>query len=548
MRKLLPTQRSNMVSQERFRESVDIVVETVAEALEGSYGPLGCYALLADAMGQPSLTKDGVTIASNLKFTGELEDRIKTMIIEPCLKVAKGSGDGTSTAGIISSKLYFAFQEMLGSENAMHKKTFGAIIEEIVPEIQERLNARATVVTDVTELERVARISLDNEEDLISLIMEAYGDNINTNILYDSGPKNVVERSPGYVGRGGFFNPLNINSVDGTFTENDCKVIIIEKAIMTDTHLEFLMKLLSWAYAKQERILVVTQFIDRRCEIALERMFNSFRSQKGRITCAIASVECATTEQKDRYSDMCAYIGVNTFSISENFEEDFKSLPEYWSYANVKVHDNKMILEVTGRNDESLYESRLNYLKQKQMTLAQEEKQTELNHYNARVSEMLGSVAKIFITGATSTIIDRRIKQLEDGIKACRSAVRFGYTLGMNTDIILAISELYQDLVIKNTCCKYNNELLVLNTILATLMNEKANMITSLIQDNDYDVPSNDILDTMVFNYHTQTFGDDVINPLETDLLVIETALKVSKELLLTNQIFLRDPMNASNY
>jgi len=79
-------------------------IKTVADAVGSTLGPYGRNVLFLDEYGSVRSTKDGVTVAKELK---NLEDPIEhigaQMIKEASIKTADKAGDGTTTSTVLAN-------------------------------------------------------------------------------------------------------------------------------------------------------------------------------------------------------------------------------------------------------------------------------------------------------------------------------------------------------------------------------------------------------------------------------------------------------------
>ena len=83
-------------------EAVNLICDTVASTL----GPSGKNVLTVDAYGNAHLTKDGITVAKNVKSDDPVLNGIINVVREASANTAKTSGDGTTTSLVLTKALF----------------------------------------------------------------------------------------------------------------------------------------------------------------------------------------------------------------------------------------------------------------------------------------------------------------------------------------------------------------------------------------------------------------------------------------------------------
>jgi chaperonin GroEL len=91
-------------------------IKTVADAVGSTLGPYGRNVLFLDEYGSVRSTKDGVTVAKELK---KLEDPIENMgaqtVKQASIKTADKAGDGTTTSTVLANELIITVPTKLPS-------------------------------------------------------------------------------------------------------------------------------------------------------------------------------------------------------------------------------------------------------------------------------------------------------------------------------------------------------------------------------------------------------------------------------------------------
>jgi chaperonin GroEL len=91
---------------QEVKEKLAKGIKTVADAVGSTLGPYGRNVLFMDEFGGVRSTKDGVTVAKELK---DLEDPLENMgaqiVKQASIKTADKAGDGTTTSTVLANEL-----------------------------------------------------------------------------------------------------------------------------------------------------------------------------------------------------------------------------------------------------------------------------------------------------------------------------------------------------------------------------------------------------------------------------------------------------------
>src|SRR5256886_15361389 len=84
----------NTEARSRLKRGVD----QLAEAVKGTLGPKGRNVVSDKKIGNPTITKDGVTVAKEIELEDAIENRGAQMVKEGATKSSDIAGGGTTTA------------------------------------------------------------------------------------------------------------------------------------------------------------------------------------------------------------------------------------------------------------------------------------------------------------------------------------------------------------------------------------------------------------------------------------------------------------------
>ena len=80
-------------------------IDKLTNAVSSTLGASGKCVILEDQHGQPSITKDGVTVAEAITLLDPVENIGATLLKDAARKTVKEAGDGTTTATVLANEI-----------------------------------------------------------------------------------------------------------------------------------------------------------------------------------------------------------------------------------------------------------------------------------------------------------------------------------------------------------------------------------------------------------------------------------------------------------
>src|SRR3990170_879856 len=81
-------------------------IDQLAEAVKATLGPKGRNVVLDKKFGNPTVTKDGVTVAKEVELSDPIENMGAQMVKEVATKTSDVAGDGTTTATVLAQAIF----------------------------------------------------------------------------------------------------------------------------------------------------------------------------------------------------------------------------------------------------------------------------------------------------------------------------------------------------------------------------------------------------------------------------------------------------------
>src|SRR5881396_820695 len=91
----------NVEARARLKRGVD----QLAEAVKVTLGPKGRNVVIDKKFGNPTVTKDGVTVAKEIELEDPIENMGAQMVREVASKTSDVAGDGTTTATVLAQAI-----------------------------------------------------------------------------------------------------------------------------------------------------------------------------------------------------------------------------------------------------------------------------------------------------------------------------------------------------------------------------------------------------------------------------------------------------------
>src|ERR1051325_5048783 len=178
------------------RNRIKAGVDKLADAVKVTLGPKGRNVILDKKFGAPTVTKDGVSVAKEIELKDAIENMGAQLVKEVASKTADAAGDGTTTATVLAQAIFnIGIKNVAAGANPMDLKRG---IDKAVEFVVDSLNAQSKKIKDSSEIQQVATISSNNDEEIGKMISQAMDK----------------------VGKDGV---ITVEEAKGTETEEDCR-------------------------------------------------------------------------------------------------------------------------------------------------------------------------------------------------------------------------------------------------------------------------------------------------------------------------------------
>lgn len=592
----------NVIPKESYEKLVHIVFNTVAEILSKSYGPLGSNTIISQGRWS-STTKDGFTIFKNIIFNNKYKTMVYEQMRPTCTKLNNTVGDGTTTAILLTAKLFEKYKEYENIFNSMHllPREFNSAWNDVISEIIENIQRYGKRINNLSKdkiskyMYDIAMISSNGNEEISRTIANVYKESDSPSIKYKNSPTNkcFMTSINGFEYPTSLFDECFCKTEDLTVDLENVKVLLFSIKIEPE-QFETIIKEVNEIYRdKNQKVLVIapsydelmskTTFIDyTKQEWMKYKSFNMYPTQY-----------LFTKLYDHQMEDLAALLGCKIIDLNmmKEIKETLEENPDTYDLFNfdrlgiigtvpkvtLSIYNGSVFKDIDTDREEykkllSKAEKELNEISNN-INNDSKDFSMDIAKAKSRISQLKMS-SYIYNIGSDSRLeTGMLIDTVDDVIKACASAYKFGIVQGSQISILKACNELilkYDNKnelkekilsMIKHAVISMYNMLIDgpehngLDRILYKIKNDQIifNKFNLTYLDYDQDYLSNlkerlfnyiidKNLDTnKTFNIVTCEFDESIIVSTETDINVLTASSELIKLLISGNQFLFRE-------
>jgi len=478
---------------------------TICDAVKTTLGTKGRTVLfntyIADE-NKPGVTKDGATVARNIRSADDYENLVISVVREASLKTMLSAGDGTTTTCIIAQHIINKGMELLNSGISYYElaKGIDCAVNNVLSSLKDR---SISIENDLSILQEIATISANDEKvgELIYDIVNDIGIYGNIEVKRSQLFNTRVDKTKGIKTNKGWYNAFMVNNVKKeSFEVKGCAILIL-----TDDLRDF--KVIEQYIAALEGMPLLVF-----CESISEQLLIRLQSYIEGVKYPICFVE--NDEYRDRKMLLCRDIAVITggrvVCSYDNFDLDNLG---YAEEVRVTEHNTAIIGGEINQEQANLEVERIKELLESDRLNANTDlSNVEKRFYQRRLANYTGGMALIQVGGRTQIEMSELKDRIDDAVLAVESAIREGVSIGGGYTFINCKKELESNL--NNIKVNKQGYQLVLEAIEAPfkqlLINSEKYSEHSVIQEallsgQGYDLRTNQFLPLKDFKVYDAT-------------------------------------------
>ncbi|MDR0362203.1 MAG: chaperonin GroEL [Planctomycetota bacterium] len=402
------------------RQKILAGVNKLVRAVKSTLGPTGHNVIYEKGFGNPGLTKDGVTVAKEIKLEDPFENMGAQLIREVASKTGDVSGDGTTTASILAEAIFTAGMKAVaaGADAVAVKRGVDLAVAAVV----DNLAKMAKPCKKVEDIASVAAISANNDKtigDIIAQAMDKVGADGVVQVEEGKTTETTVDLVEGMRFDKGYQSPYFVTNPSNMTCElKDAYVLIYEKKI---SNLRDFLPVLEQAATTGKPLLVISEEVETECLAAL--VINRLR---GTLQVCAVKAPGFGDRRKAMLEDIAILTGGRAITEDLGIKLESVTLEMLGRAKSVSVDkDNTTIVEGSGKQAD--IKARIEQVKNRIETTTSDYDKEKLQE---RLAKLSGGVAVVNVGAATEAEMKEKKARVEDAMHASRAAAEEGVVPG----------------------------------------------------------------------------------------------------------------------
>lgn len=413
------------------RKAIQVGVNTVVNAVQTSYGPLGRTSVIGSEFGGPNITNDGVTIAKAVELEG-LEQMGVSVIQQAANKTNDIAGDGTSVTTVLSGA--FINEGLKVVEAGSDPVRVKAGITKAVAHGLEYLDKIAKPIKTEEEQADVATISSRSRKigDMIAHMLNKVGkDGV---VTVDTGDSNDIEQelTEGMQFDKGYKSPYFV-----TNTERMEAVLDKPSILVTDSKISSIQDVLpvieQMAGNGKKELVIIADDIDG--EALATFVLNKIR---GVFNVLAIQAPAFGDRRKAMLEDIAILTGATFIASDLGMNLNQVSTADLGS-ADKIISTKDTTTIVGGHGSKEQIEKRIEGLRS---IINESSSDYEKEKTQERLAKMAGGVGVIKVGAATEVEMKELKYLIEDALNATRAAISEGVVPGGASTLVRISREL----------------------------------------------------------------------------------------------------------
>lgn len=517
------------------RQSILNGVNILANAVKTTLGPKGRNVIIERQYGQPTITKDGVSVAKEVTLSNHFENMGVEIIKEVASKTAELAGDGTTTATVLAQSIYQQGDAYIknGSGPVEIKKGIDIAVKALVI----ALDRLAKPITSAQDIVKVGTISANGDAsigEIIAEAMERVGKDGVITIDEAKGSEMTLDVTEGMRLDRGYLSPYFVTEGDKCILDNPY-IIISDKKL---NNVKDVIDILERVQRENRSFLLIAD--DFHADVISLLAVNKVKGNlKG---CAIKSPGYGE-RRRPMLEDLA--IAVNGKLPESEINITLATMqPSDLGRAKKVIITKDSCLIINGAGTSEAISARVNEIKAE---IQSSDSMYDMEKLQERVAKLAGGVAIIRVGAPSETEMKEKKDRVDDALNATRAAVQEGIVPGGGTALI-KVQKFLDALELSDAISSVDQQAGV--NIIYRAIEEPLRAIISnagLNADEVLQSVRDAESDSFGFNALTETYEDliltGVIDPVKVTKTALINAASVAGTLLTTEAmiVFQRD-------
>ena len=406
-----------MLHDDAARKALGRGVAQLAKAVRGTLGPRGMNAIIDRPIGTPIISRDGVTIASEVE-SNQHEDQ------------STSSRDGEQRP---CWPMRWCNRAWRPSIPAPTRSNWWTAWKQAVEKAIAALRASAKPIRDSSELRAVATIAANDiaTGELVSEALERAGPSGIVNVDYGTTVETLLEVVDGMAFDRGYLSHHMVTDVERMQVVLDAPYILMtDLKLMTQDEVAAIQSVI----AGQDRpLLIIAEEVAPACVISLL----SSHEKGGPRVAAIHPPDYGHW-RKSMLEDIAIMTGGRVIARDLGGRIDLVTLRDLGAARQVRISANQTVISAGGGDPVAIGARREQVMRQVELSPPN----IERDKLQERLARLAGGAAMILAGGATPVEQKRHAQLIEDAINAARAAAQDGVVAGGGTALLQIAPEL----------------------------------------------------------------------------------------------------------
>ena len=515
------------------REQLSKGATVLSNAVGATLGPNGRTVIIQQAQGNPTSTKDGVTVAKSIELKEEIENMGVQLVREASVKTADEAGDGTSTSTVLAAEIFNAGLEALADHNSVDiKRGVDLAVKDVIVYLQDL----AKEITDESQLEQIATISANNDDEvgrLIATAMDKVGQDGVITIEESRTGDTYLETVEGMQFNRGYKSPYFVTDNKSMSTTLDNPLILITEERITKA--KELLPLLEACSSQNKSLVIIADDIDGEALSTL--VVNKMR---GILNVVAVKAPEYGDRKKDALSDIAVLTGGQVIVKEKGMRLDRIDMEWLGKARKITVGKDDTTI-VDGRGGEESIVERVETIK---ALIDDSVSPFEIEKLQERLGRLVGGVGVLHVGGHTEVEMKEKKDRVEDALHATRAALEEGILPGGGVALVRAQKELedkVESLEFSHPDQKVGYMLLTqcLNTPFKLILNNAFGDKLSIALKQESILKE----ENLWYGYNPRTeqyvdmYDNGIIDPSKVTRLALENAASVAGTMLTTEAV-----------
>lgn len=559
----IDTHRWNVIPRDEFRDLVRGVFNNAAYILQNTLGPFGATTFIEE-YGTNHVTKDGWQLLKYINPENPTDRAILKLLKSIAHQVVVKVGDGSTTSIVASAELLRVIEQSGLLENISPRDLLSKI-NKTVEEITKEIKKNATEINkdgDLEEIRHLAYISTNGDNNIAQMIQKIYQETGNPAISFATSKTNQtkLEILNGYkIDFVTYIDRMFINTDDGLSVQNNPMILTFNHRIDEDYYTKIIAPLTNIATANRRKLVVIapayTNKLMEKLSVILYSQYNTTKTTES----VFLRASLINNNSYDLYNDFAALCGsmvINDTLVKETLELESSEeiiekamswvgsvekmeVAEKYTFISGFINKDEEMLKLLTNDAINKYETILSN------TLEFETLTVDLIQAKDRVSKLKCKMGYIHVGGNSEIAKKANYDLVEDAVKACESAYKYGYNNGQNLAIIKASLDILRDMgevdennkddVIKQVICNS-----IVDAFTGVILRIFANKYAKITQDDIKEIINRIkkcIDDNTAYDLYEEKYSTEIINSCMTDIEILKSVSSMVALLLSSNQM-----------